>query len=265
VNELERRHALRLLAGAGLVAVVGCSSDDDDAASGGRSSTTRSAGPAATPGAGAGTGDDGSCDEIPEETAGPYPADGSNEFDVLSDGEIMRSDIRSSYGKFRGTAEGVPVTVELAVQDTALGCAPMGGVAVYLWHCDSVGGYSLYTVEDQNYLRGVQVTDKAGKVRFTSVFPGCYPGRWPHMHFEVYPSAALASEGKEVLATSQLALPQETCEAVYALEGYGPSLDNLGGTSLTDDMVFADGADDEMATVTGTPTKGYTITLTVPV
>jgi protocatechuate 3,4-dioxygenase beta subunit len=262
VNELQRRQALKVLAGAGLAAVVGCSSDDDDAAGGGSS---RSSGSSTTTPPGRPSPGGADCDAIPDETAGPYPADGSNEFDVLGDRGIIRSDIRPSYGPYRGTAEGVPVTVELALQDIGLGCSPMGGVAVYLWHCDSVGGYSLYTVEDQNYLRGIQMADRAGKVTFTSVFPGCYPGRWPHMHFEVFPSAALATEGKEQLATSQLALPQDVCEAVYRGDRYGPSLDNLGGTSLQQDMVFQDGSDRQMPTVTGNPSKGYKIALTVPV
>ena len=121
----------------------------------------------------------------------------------------MRSDIRSSIGSASGTAEGVPLTFELTVTDTAAGCAPLAGAAVYLWHCDREGGYSMYSegVEDENYLRGVQETDADGKLTFTSIFPACYSGRWPHVHFEVYASVADATGGGEPIATSQLALP----------------------------------------------------------
>ena len=111
--------------------------------------------------------------EIPEETAGPYPGDGSNGPDVLETDGVVRSDIRSSFGAMSGTADGVPITLELTVRDLARDGAPFAGAAVYAWHCDREGRYSLYTAgaTDQNYLRGVQIADAAGLVRFTSVFP----------------------------------------------------------------------------------------------
>ena len=134
----------------------------------------------------------------------------------------MRSDIRSSFGDGSGTAEGVPMTLELTVNDLANGGAPFEGVAVYVWHCTREGGYSLYSegVTDQNYLRGVQVADAAGRVTFTSIFPACYSGRWPHIHFEVYPDQAAITDSTNAIATSQVALPQDTCETVYATSGY---------------------------------------------
>ena len=72
--------------------------------------------------------------EIPDETAGPYPGDGSNGPDVLEQSGIVRSDIRSSFGDSSGTAEGVPMTLELVVSDLANGGVPFEGVAVYVWH-----------------------------------------------------------------------------------------------------------------------------------
>jgi hypothetical protein len=74
--------------------------------------------------------------EIPDETAGPYPGDGSNGRDVLEQSGIVRTDIRSSFGECSGTAEGVPMTLELVVADLANGGAPFAGVAVYVWHCE---------------------------------------------------------------------------------------------------------------------------------
>ena len=84
------------------------------------------------------------------------------------------------------------MTLELTITDLANGGVPFAGVAVYVWHCDREGRYSMYSqgINDQNYLRGVQVADAAGMVTFTSIFPACYCGRWPHIHFEVYPDQA---------------------------------------------------------------------------
>ena len=85
----------------------------------------------------------------------------------------------------------MPLTILLAIQDQAKGCTPIAGAAVYVWHCDQGGGYSMYSqgVQNENYLRGVQATDADGVATFTSIFPACYSGRWPHIHFEVYPAS----------------------------------------------------------------------------
>ena len=126
------------------------------------------------------------------------------------------------------------------------------------------GRYSLYDVEDQNWLRGVQVADDVGLLAFTTVFPGTYPGRWPHAHFEVYPDLATATGPDTAITVSQLALPQEACAQVYAQPGYGESATHLT-EPIDDDMVFADGYDSQLATTTGTVAGGYTARLTVPV
>ena len=141
---------------------------------------------------------------------------------MLSQSGVVRSDIRTSFGELSGTAEGVPLTIKLAVQDASNGCAPLAGAAVYVWHCDRAGGYSLYSqgVTDQNYLRGVQAAGSDGIVTFQSIFPACYSGRWPHIHFEVYPSLDVANDEANKIATSQVALPADACNAVYATTGY---------------------------------------------
>jgi protocatechuate 3,4-dioxygenase beta subunit len=206
--------------------------------------------------------------EIPDETAGPYPGDGSNGPNVLEESGIVRSDIRSSIGEMTGTAEGVPMTLELTIADLANGGVPFEGVAVYVWHCTREGGYSLYSdgVTDQNYLRGVQIADSAGKVTFTSVFPACYDGRWPHIHFEVYPDQASITDSGNAIATSQVALPQDVCETVYAEDGYEASVSNLSRVSLSSDNVFSDdGGAGQLATVTGDVSDGYTVALAVGV
>jgi protocatechuate 3,4-dioxygenase beta subunit len=209
----------------------------------------------------------GTCSRIPEETAGPYPGDGSNGPNALAQSGIVRSDIRSSFGNATGITIGIPLTVTLNLVGASGGCAVLAGYAVYLWHCDQGGLYSLYSagVTDQNYLRGVQTTDGGGNVSFQTVFPGCYSGRWPHIHFEVFPSidAAAAASGK--VATSQLALPEDASSAVYATSGYSASANNLRQISLATDNVFSDGASLQIPAMTGNASDGYAATLTVPI
>jgi len=249
---LDRRRMLRLLAGATALPMLACTDAD-----------LASDGPDAGDGVDGATG--GTCATIPEETAGPYPGDGSNGPNVLTLSGVVRSDIRTSVGGASGTAVGVPLTVTLTLVDSASGCGPLVGHAIYLWHCDRAGNYSMYSAAtaSENYLRGVQVTDAAGQVTFTTVFPGCYAGRWPHIHFEMYPSLARATSSAAKLATSQLALPQASCQAVYATSGYEASVGNLAALSLATDNVFADGVTRQLASVTGSATAGYAAHLTV--
>jgi protocatechuate 3,4-dioxygenase beta subunit len=158
--------------------------------------------------------------------------------------------------------------LELAVKDLANGGGGFKGVAVYVWHCDREGRYSMYSdgVTGENYLRGVQVADADGRVRFTSIFPACYSGRWPHVHFEVYPDTAGITDDSKVIATSQVALPGDTCAKVYAQSGYEQSVSNLSQVSLDSDNVFGDdGGKSQLATVTGDVTSGLGVSLTVGV
>jgi protocatechuate 3,4-dioxygenase beta subunit len=207
-------------------------------------------------------------EEVESETAGPYPADGTNGPDVRTETGIVRSDIRASFGSSTTVAGGVPLTFSLIVQD--LDCAPLPGAAVYAWHCDREGRYSLYSsgVTGENYLRGIQVADDTGTVTFTSIYPACYTGRWPHIHFEVYSSLADATSGAgPIRKTSQIALPEDVSDTVYAeADGYEQSETNMSRISLATDMVFRDDlAAREMATVTGDVTSGYAATLTISV
>ncbi|MFI5907965.1 intradiol ring-cleavage dioxygenase [Dactylosporangium sp. NPDC051541] len=252
---LRRRQVLRAFGlGAAVVGLTAACSDDLDASS-----------PSAASSTGTGTGTStAAAGEIPDETAGPYPGDGSNGPNVLSESGVVRGDIRSSFGSASGTAAGVPMTLELSIVDTASGSTPFAGVAVYVWHCDREGRYSLYTqgAEDQNYLRGVQIADAQGRVRFTSIFPACYSGRWPHIHFEVYPDQASITASSKAIATSQVALPKATCDAVYATSGYSASVPNLSRVTLQSDNVFGDDAGAlQLGAVTGNVTSGFNVSL----
>ncbi len=266
VTLLNRRQALRAFGlGATVAGLAACGSTSTTGTATGTSSSaagTATASPTVAASSAAASG------EIPDETAGPYPGDGSNGPDVLAASGVVRSDIRSSFGESSGTAEGVPMTLELLVADLAGGGAAYAGAAVYVWHCDREGRYSMYSdgVTDQNYLRGVQIADSNGKVRFSSVFPGCYDGRWPHIHFEVYPRQADITDATKAVATSQVALPQDAGAAVYATAGYGASAANLARVSLDTDNVFGeDGGALQLGTATGDVTTGYTVTLAVRV
>ncbi len=255
---LGRRRMLKVMGlgaiGAGLAACSGGTSGSASAAS----TTTAVSSSAAT----------GTLTEIPDETNGPYPADGTNGPDILEQSGVVRSDIRSSFGTSTTTAEGIPMTLRLTVFNLEGGQTPYAGAAVYVWHCNRAGEYSLYSsgLENENYLRGVQIADASGVVEFTSIFPACYSGRWPHVHFEVYPDEASITDHAHAVSTSQLAFPPDVCDAVYATTGYEQSVTNLAKLSLATDTVFSDdSAAHQLATVTGDVTSGYVVSLDVGV
>ncbi len=277
---LNRRTALWSLGAAVLgVAAAGCSAGtgSTSAASAGAStsgatgaaSAAKSAAASGTAYQSTATTSAGNLTEIPDETAGPYPGNGSNGPDVLEKSGVIRADLRSSFDGATGVAQGVPMTLQLTVLDIAKGGVGMAGAAVYVWHCDRGGGYSMYSsgLTSENYLRGVQIADAAGVVTFTSIFPGCYSGRWPHIHFQVFPDRASITNASAAIATSQVALPQDVCSAVYATSGYQASVGNLARLSLTSDNVFGnDGGIHQLGTAVGdTTTAGYAVRLTVPV
>lgn len=288
-----RRKALRWLGAGAALPLVGCGGGGDAAVADTTTTAATGSTAASTTGSSATTGSttstanatstssssgttgttgDGSCSQIPNETAGPYPGDGTNSnasgvANVLTQSGIVRSDITGSFGGASGTASGIPLTLRLQIVNSARSCASLAGFAVYVWHADALGRYSMYSsgATGANYLRGVQVTDSSGYVTFTSIFPGCYDGRWPHIHFEIFPSLASATSGSNDIKTSQLALPQSVCQAVYADAAYSGSASNLSRVSLASDNVFSDGSGLQLASVNGSNSAGYVATLTVGV
>ena len=234
----------------------------------------------AGPGAGgpAGQGDadtvssaNGQCRTLPSETQGPYPADGSSAsgqtLNLLEQSGIVRRDLTRSL-KTGHTVSGVPLTLTLQLVNVKSNCAPLAGHVFYLWSCTPAGEYSLYSrsIVGEDYLRGAQVTDAQGRVTFQTVFPGCYAGRWPHLHFEVYPNLAAAVKGNvdhNAALVSQIALPETVCRAVYADPRYSGSLRNFGAITLATDNVFRDGVAAQTPRITGSAAAGYTANLTV--
>lgn len=251
-----RRQSLRwLFAGAAALPLAGCG-----------------AGVGAIDGATAASASGGACSLIPEETGGPYPGDGTNTSvngvaNALILAGIVRSDIRASVAGASGVAAGVPLTIRLQLVNVNAGCASLAGAAVYLWHCDRDGNYSMYSsaVAKENYLRGVQEADSGGVVTFSTIFPGCYAGRMPHVHFEVYPSLAGATRASNRIRTSQFGFPGATLAEAYSASGYATSVRNLAGMSYATDNVFSDGTALQIASMNGSAALGYTATLTVGV
>lgn len=135
------------------------------------------------------------CVLIPSETAGPFP------LDLTDNEEFFRQDVREDR-------EGVPLHLKMKIIGLD-NCQPMPNVRVNIWHCDKDGNYSGYQSETgQTYLRGYQIADANGEVEFITVFPGWYPGRICHIHFQVYVSSMYS-------AISQLAFPEKSQNEVY--------------------------------------------------
>src|SRR5262245_48118085 len=274
----QRRRALGwLLAGGAVTLVAACGGGDGSTTA----SSTSSSGSGSSSGGGSGTstgsGTTTSCIANAEETQGPYPGDGSNTVNgmatnVLTESGVVRSDIRSSFGSSTTAAPGIPLTLTFTVVNSNTQCSVLAGYAVYIWHCTRDGNYSMYSssVQNENFLRGVQVTDSNGQVTFQTIFPGCYSGRYPHIHFEVYPSLGMATLYTNRVLTSQMAMPRDICSTVYgSASGYSASLSNLGNITTSNDNVFGDNTTAQIALMTpvisGDVTNGFTGTATIGV
>jgi protocatechuate 3,4-dioxygenase beta subunit len=273
-TQSDRRQSLRwLFAGATALPLIGCGGGSGGSTTT-ASTTTGNGGTTSTGSTGTttGTGGNGTCSVIPEETGGPYPGDGTNSngsgvANALTLSGIVRGDIRTSVSPGSATAAGIPTTLKLQIVNVGNSCASAAGAAVYLWHCDRDGNYSMYAtgLTRENYLRGVQEADSSGIVTFTTIFPGCYAGRMPHIHFEVYPSLAKATSAANRVKTSQFTFPMATLNEAYSTTAYASSSRNLSSISYATDNVFSDGTTLQIASVSGDPVNGYVVTLTIGV
>lgn len=189
--------------------------------------------------------DDGTCTMTPSETAGPFP--------TKNPSSLVLEDITSDR-------TGIPLTVTITVQDYGQGCEALSGAIVDIWHCDKDGYYSEYggsgmqsaNFTSYHFLRGRQTTDTNGQVGFSTIFPGWYSGRAPHIHVHVYDAT-----GKSLLVT-QIAFPTSVCDTVYttATQYYTKGKQD---TSNAGDNIFADSLDREMSTITGSVAAGYAL------
>ncbi len=151
----------------------------------------------------------GACAATPAQTEGPY----------FVDTRLERSDIRvdPADGSRR---PGVPLALALRIVDG--GCIPLAGALVDLWHCDADGAYSdvtdpHFSTRGRRFLRGYQTTGADGVARFTTIYPGWYPGRAVHIHFKV---RATDASGRPLEFTSQLYFDDALSDRVYARAPY---------------------------------------------
>lgn len=195
------------------------------------------------------------------------PGTQAQAFNVLTLPGVVRSDLRRNLDG-SGEVGGVPLSLRIHLVNHGAACSPLAGHAIYVWHCTREGDYSVYGSGDirDNRLRGVQVTDAQGQVRFSTIVPGCYMGRMPHIHFEVYAGLAQTVNGRNALATSQLAFPTDTMAQVYArAAGYQASARHLAQMSFASDMVFADGVALQMVKLQGSLAQGFDASLQVAI
>jgi hypothetical protein len=166
-------------------------------------------------------------------------------------------------GTTKLTKQGVPLTVNLKIVDFSNGCTPMAGYNVYIWHCDASGLYSGYSITGNagqaanNYLRGYYTTGSDGTVSFTSIVPGAYTGRWPHIH-------CVVSISDTTDAVTQFAFPAATLTAAYANSNYTSSRTVFSGSSYASDGIFG-GSSYYQANVCGDVTSGFTSYWTIGV
>jgi len=263
IAKLTRRGAIGAFAALGLGLLAACGDDDSNAAA----ATTSPATTAATATSTAAAATDYL--DFPEETKGPFPADGSNSngsgapANVLTDPRVVRSDITTN---FDGSEQqpGIPMALTMTLGS---GGAPLAGAAVYVWHCSRDGHYSIYSggmnggdYSDSTWFRGVQMTDASGTVNFTSIFPGRYSGRATHVHFEVYADDSYSN----LLLTSQIGFQDDDADAVYASDSsYANSLRNP--TYNAQDMVFSDGDGSQILDLGNPPSTSAGLEATVAI
>jgi len=180
------------------------------------------------------------CVVRPEQTEGPY----------FVEERLERSDIRLDPSDGL-RVKGVPLQLAFAVSHvTSGGCKPLAGARVDVWHCDAAGLYS--DVEDRHadtrgkkFLRGHQLTDANGIARFTTIYPGWYPGRTVHIHFKIRTDPA-AERGRELI--SQLYFDDALSDKVFQRSPY--SAKGRRHVRNRDDGIFRDGGDELMLAVT---------------
>lgn len=258
---ITRRRAIAVTGGtvaAGGLAVAGYQSAFADETTDGTTTTATDAASASA------TSTSGSqCVLMSSVTEGPYYLDGA----------LVRKNI--TEGK-----DGVPLTLRIVVQDTTESCGPVAGAAAEIWHCDAWGYYSGYTTanpggsapaesedgsdaNDQTYLRGYQIANAGGVVKFETIIPGWYTPRTCHIHVKVHTGGEKEDgtyEGGKVNFTGQLFFDDEVAESIFELEPYSKHTGSY--TKLDDDMVYdGGGASSGLLTLEPVhkkdPSKGY--------
>lgn len=192
------------------------------------------------------------CIVKPEQTEGPY----------FMEARLNRSDIRSDPldGQRR---EGVPLALVLRVAAVSSSiCAPVSGAVVDIWNCDAAGAYSdvrdaRFDTRGKRFLRGYQVTDAEGRARFTTIYPGWYPGRAVHLHFKV----RVKGDARNHEFVSQLYFDDALTDRVHARPPYAAHAERR--TRNSEDGLYRSGGRDLMLAVTDAPGGGLSASFDV--
>jgi protocatechuate 3,4-dioxygenase beta subunit len=195
------------------------------------------------------------CVVMPTETEGPYPYVGGEITNPLK-----RIDVSDGQ-------TGVPLSIAFLVVNTNDNCNVVTDARVDIWHCNKDGYYSGYANQPgllgsksyvgQTWLRGYQLSDSSGAVKFTTIYPGWYGGRATHIHIEVYINSVMKKTGQ--VTFSEAISDAVHTSTLYAAHGVNPTR-NAG------DSVFGDSATDltnETMTLAGSITYGYSGTYTI--
>ncbi len=230
---LTRREALTLLGSTGTLVLLGCSPS-----SAGSEGAARTSSP---------------CVVRPAMTEGPY----------YVDEKLDRSDIRSDPAD--GTVkEGALLALAFNVSSIVKGtCAPLKDAIVDVWHCDALGVYSdavdpSFNTVGKKFLRGHQVTDGQGVAKFTTIYPGWYPGRAVHIHFKIRSPVSAQSPYE---FTSQLFFDEGLSDRVYAKPPYATK-GRRTVSNLTDRIYQRGGGSQLVLNVTNTK-DGYAATFEI--
>ena len=186
------------------------------------------------------------CSVTNSETAGPFP--------IKDPASLVKTDIT-------GDRPGVKLTLKINIKNKNNSCATLANTIVDVWHCDAKGEYSEYggtgmqttNWTSVHWLRGRQTTDANGLVTFTSIFPGWYSGRAPHIHVHIYNAS-----GKSLLVT-QIAFDKTICDTVYTTAKDYISKGKQDTTNASDN-VFGDGFTNELGSLSGNISEGYILT-----
>jgi len=258
-DEVTRRRVLGVLVGAGSALALGCgtTSLENDASTGAAGGGAAGSGAAGTSGADAGA-DGGACAVTPEGEIGPYFADDS-------DARFNRSDILTNID---GTSAqtGLPLTLTITVLDGQKSCAAYAGAQVDIWHCNAAGVYSDQAAENtssESWLRGYQLTDASGQVKFVTIIPGWYSGRTTHVHLRVRSTYSAASSTSDGTNTTQLFFAQTfidmlaTSVSPYSAEGTNPT------TNASDHVYSGETNGANQLSLSGDAATGYTAAVSI--
>jgi protocatechuate 3,4-dioxygenase beta subunit len=268
-----RREILRSLGGAAAATLFGCGTSKIVTTSSGSGTSTSSASSGSSS-----ASSTSACLVESSTTRGPYFVDTINDTNNVAtsgtpytiDALIpQRSDIRADTEGTAGTQQGVQLVLNVTLYDSSCSSV-ISGARVDIWHANAHGAYSDIKNAgndggadhtSENFLRGYQFSDANGLVTFTTVYPGAYSGRCPHIHLKIriINSAGVVTTEN----TTQLFFTDATSASVYAASSnYSTSSYN---TKDTADQIYNSESPTLIPTLTGDTTSGLTGTIAIGV